>query len=94
MRRLILEEWVSLDGYAEDGEGKLDFFPPTETDRFSDRDQLRFLDGVFPDRRGCAHLRRVDVRTYDTGVVFVHYEPRRDGEAVRVRAMARRGRRR
>lgn len=46
MRRLILEEWVSLDGFAEDRDGKLDFFPTTETDHFSDRDQLRFLDTV------------------------------------------------
>jgi dihydrofolate reductase len=33
---------------------------------------------LFPDLQGYAHLRRVDVRSYDTGVVFVHYEPRRD----------------
>jgi dihydrofolate reductase len=46
MRRLILEEWVSLDGYAVDGEGSLDFFPASETDRFSDRDQLEFLESV------------------------------------------------
>jgi dihydrofolate reductase len=46
MRRLILEEWVSLDGYAVDGDGSLDFFPPSEKDRFSDRDQLAFLDTV------------------------------------------------
>jgi dihydrofolate reductase len=46
MRNVILQEWVSLDGYAVDGEGNLDFFPPSETDRSSDRDQLAFLDGV------------------------------------------------
>ena len=46
MRRLILQEWVSLDGYAVDGDGSLDFFPESETDRYSDRDQLAFLDGV------------------------------------------------
>jgi dihydrofolate reductase len=46
MRRLILEEWLSLDGYAVDREGSLDFFPASETDRFSDRDQLAFLDSV------------------------------------------------
>jgi dihydrofolate reductase len=46
MRKLILEEWVSLDGYAVDGEGSLDFFPEIETDRYSDRDQLAFLDSV------------------------------------------------
>lgn len=46
MRKLILEEWLSLDGYAEDRNGRLDFFPPTETDHYSDRDQLRFLDTI------------------------------------------------
>src|SRR5829696_7866212 len=46
MRRLILEEWLSLDGYAVDGEGTLDFFPSSESDRFSDRDQLAFLESV------------------------------------------------
>jgi dihydrofolate reductase len=46
MRRLILEEWLSLDGFAADKNGKLDFFPSSETDRFSDRDQLNFLDSV------------------------------------------------
>lgn len=46
MRRLILEEWLSLDGFAVDNAGKLDFFPASETDKFSDRDQLAFLDSV------------------------------------------------
>ena len=46
MRTLILQEWVSLDGFAVDAAGTLDFFPATETDHFSDRDQLAFLDGV------------------------------------------------
>ena len=46
MRRLILEEWLSLDGYAVDREGTLDFFPPTESDQFSDGDQLGFLESV------------------------------------------------
>jgi dihydrofolate reductase len=46
MGRLILQEWLSLDGFAVDGEGTLDFFPEAETDRYSDRDQLAFLDAV------------------------------------------------
>jgi dihydrofolate reductase len=193
MRRLILQEWISLDGYAVDGEGSLDFFPASETDRYSDRDQLAFLDSVdtillgrttyelfvgywptattdeeiiadrlnelpklvfsnslseapwgtwppaqivrgdavaeierlkaqegqhmvlwgslslaqdlmasdlideyhlqlcptlvgggrelFPPRQGYANLERVDLRTYDTGVVFLHYEPKRDASS-------------
>lgn len=190
MKRVILQEWLSLDGFAADQDGKLDFFPASEADRSFDRDQLRFLDRVdtmllgrrtyelfvdfwptattdkeiiadrlntltklvfsntlkaapwgkwppaqvvrgdavkeirrlkaqdgdhmvlwgslslaqsliaadlideyhlqicpslvgggrplFPSLESHARLERVDVRTYDTGVVFVHYEPQRD----------------
>jgi dihydrofolate reductase len=46
MRKLILEEWLSLDGFAVDKDGRLDFFPSSETDMLSDRDQLAFLDTV------------------------------------------------
>jgi dihydrofolate reductase len=46
MRRLILEEWLSLDGFAVDRDGELAFLPESETDRFSDKDQLEFLDSV------------------------------------------------
>ena len=45
-KRLILAEWLSLDGFAADREGRLDFFPASATDKFSDADQLRFLDTV------------------------------------------------
>ena len=40
MRRLILEEWLSLDGFAVDKDGKLDFFPASEADKFSDGTSL------------------------------------------------------
>src|SRR4051812_41016323 len=46
MRKLILEEWISLDGYAQDAHGKLDFFPSTEENRYADERQLKFLDSV------------------------------------------------
>ena len=46
MRKLILEEWISLDGYAEDKNGRLDFFPSTEANKYSDEDQLKFLEGI------------------------------------------------
>lgn len=46
MRRLIFQQWISLDGYAEDRNGKLDFFPSTEENKYSDKDQLAFLEGV------------------------------------------------
>jgi dihydrofolate reductase len=46
MRKLVLEEWLTLDGFAADRDDRLDFFPSSETDQFSDRDQLAFLDSV------------------------------------------------
>jgi dihydrofolate reductase len=46
MRKLIVEEWISLDGYAADRNGTTDFFPSTEENRYSDEDQLRFLEGI------------------------------------------------
>lgn len=46
MRKLILEEWLSLDGFAADKNGQLNFFPSTETNKYSDRDQLKFLENI------------------------------------------------
>jgi dihydrofolate reductase len=46
MRKLVLEEWISLDGYAVDKAGQLNFFPSTEANRYSDQDQLRFLERI------------------------------------------------
>src|SRR5690348_8302333 len=46
MRKLIVEEWLSLDGFAEDRHGQLDFFPTTEESRYADAQQLKFLDTV------------------------------------------------
>lgn len=48
MRKLILEEWVSLDGYVADKNDQLDFFTnlTPEQNKYSDLDQLGFLDTV------------------------------------------------
>lgn len=48
MRKLILEEWVSLDGHISDKEGKLDFFTQLtpEQNTYSDQDQLKFLETI------------------------------------------------
>ena len=48
MRKLILEEWVSLDGYVTDKNGGLDFFTNLTPDqnKYSDKDQLKFLETV------------------------------------------------
>lgn len=45
MRKLILEEWLSLDGYVADKNDNLDFFTnlSPEQNRYSDQDQLKFL---------------------------------------------------
>ena len=48
MRKLILEEWVSLDGFVTDKNGELDFFTSLtpEQNKDSDADQLRFLETI------------------------------------------------
>lgn len=48
MRKLILEEWVSLDGNVTDKNGRLDFFTNVtpEQNKYADLDQLRFLETV------------------------------------------------
>jgi dihydrofolate reductase len=48
MRKLIVEEWMSLDGYVEDKNGQLDFFTnlTPEQNKYSDADQLKFLETV------------------------------------------------
>jgi len=48
MRKLILEEWVSLDGYVADKNGQLDFFTnlTPEQNKYSDSDQLKFLETI------------------------------------------------
>ena len=48
MRKLILEEWISLDGYATDKNGQLDFFTnlTPEQNKYSDADQLKFLETI------------------------------------------------
>jgi dihydrofolate reductase len=48
MRKLILEEWISLDGYVTDKNGQLDFFTALtpEQNKYSDSDQLKFLETI------------------------------------------------
>jgi len=48
MRKLIVEEWVSLDGYVSDKKGQLDFFTnlSAEENKYSDADQLKFMETI------------------------------------------------
>lgn len=48
MRKLILEEWMTLDGYVTDKKGQLDFFTnlTPEQNKYSDADQLKFLETI------------------------------------------------
>jgi len=48
MRKVILEEWVSLDGFVTDKNGGLDFFTSLtpEQNKYSDTDQLKFLETI------------------------------------------------
>lgn len=48
MRKLIVQEWISLDGFAEDKNGKLDFFThiSNEANKYADYDQLQFMGDI------------------------------------------------
>jgi dihydrofolate reductase len=48
MRKLILDEWVTLDGYVADRNNQLDFFSKIAHGqrKYSDEAQLQFLDSV------------------------------------------------
>jgi dihydrofolate reductase len=46
MRKLIIQEWISLDGYAADKHNKLDFFVPTVRDIYQDEYHARILKNI------------------------------------------------
>jgi len=48
MRKLILEEWMSLDGYISDKNDQLDFFTNVtpEQNKHSDQEQLKFMESI------------------------------------------------
>lgn len=46
MRKVILQEWLTLDGYAVDSNGNIDFVTSTEFNKNSDEDVLQFMETV------------------------------------------------
>jgi hypothetical protein len=64
----------------------VDYWPTATTDEeiFADRlnersSARRWSEGgrpLFPTRAGYTNFMRVNVRTYDTGAMFLHYEPK------------------
>ena len=46
MRKVILQEWISLDGYAADQNGTTDFFSSPKYNEGSDQDQLSFMERI------------------------------------------------
>jgi dihydrofolate reductase len=46
MRKLIVEEWISLDGYVNDKEGGLNFFAGRVRESYSGERRIEFLDTI------------------------------------------------
>jgi dihydrofolate reductase len=46
MRKLILEEWISLDGYAADRDGKLDFFAQHVRTSYEPVERMLFREAI------------------------------------------------
>ena len=46
MRKLIFQEWLSLDGFAADGNNGLSFVESLALHKYSDQEQLDFLDEI------------------------------------------------
>ncbi|MFT3701045.1 MAG: dihydrofolate reductase family protein [Agriterribacter sp.] len=46
MRRVIFQQWLSMDGYAADANGSVTFIESTTLNKYSDLDQLKWLDTI------------------------------------------------
>ncbi len=46
MRKLILEEWISLDGYASDKDGRLDFFAPHVRTSYDTPERMAYRNAI------------------------------------------------
>jgi dihydrofolate reductase len=46
MRKLIFQEWLSMDGFAADSNGSVTFIESTTLNKYSDVEQLEFLKSI------------------------------------------------
>ena len=46
MRKLVFQEWLSMDALAADKNGSVSFIESTTLNKYSDLDQLRWLDSI------------------------------------------------
>ncbi|MES1219055.1 MAG: dihydrofolate reductase family protein, partial [Bacteroidota bacterium] len=46
MRKVIFQEWLSMDGYAADEQGSVRFIESATLNKYSDLDQLAWLDSI------------------------------------------------
>jgi len=46
MRKLIFQEWLSMDAFAADKNGSVTFIESTTLNKYSDLDQLRWMDTI------------------------------------------------
>ena len=46
MRKVIFQEWLSMDGYAADANNSVSFIESVALNKYSDIDLLKFMDGI------------------------------------------------
>lgn len=46
MRKIIFQEWLSLEGFAADGDNGTSFLESAELNKYSDKELLDFMDGI------------------------------------------------
>ena len=46
MRKIILQEWISLDGFDVDASNSIIFFTSSGLNKYSDDDVLQFMEGI------------------------------------------------
>ena len=46
MRKVILQEWLTIDGFAAGPNGEIDFVTSNELNKYSDKDLLQYMDTI------------------------------------------------